>query len=317
MSNFDWMKKSVGVSFHWTPRDGFFKREGTNTFEEAVNAFDTERFAETVAKAGADHVIFTLAHADQMLAFPCKTLDKILPGRTTKRDLISEIIASLKKRNIRFIAYYNHSCNNKDDLEWKEACGYAAGKDGDLDLFADNICAIVSEISQRYGKGIDGWWFDSGYSLDNSGFHKWVTCDMGDWKFPWDRLVDSAKSGNKNSAVSINSGEGRRFLYTKYQDYYAGETVSPTDVFVPEKDPTLDMIDHRWMTLDNAAWLFNTEHENVDFKPTTRFSDEVILDFVKNNLANDTMTTFNIEISRDVVINPVALGQFAKIKSQI
>ncbi len=111
----------------------------------------------------------------------------------------------LHARGIRFIAYYNHSCNGNDDVEWKRACGYAAGVAGNLDRFAENICAIVGAISRRYGNGIDGWWFDSCYSVDPRGPVNTISCDIGDWRFPWDALADAAVSGNHEAVLAFNS----------------------------------------------------------------------------------------------------------------
>ena len=87
----DWMKRSVGVSFHWTTHS--VNTDGTALpFAGAVGAFDVDRFVRSLKKIGAGHVIFTLTHAEQYLAFPNETLESVLPGRTTKRDLIGEII---------------------------------------------------------------------------------------------------------------------------------------------------------------------------------------------------------------------------------
>ena len=109
--NARWMKGSVGISAHWTPE--CVRSDGTSVpYAEMVERFDTEAFAEALKKAGAQHCIFTLAHEYQMLPCPNAALDAIDPGRTSKRDLLGDLIRSLKKRDIRFIAYYNHGCNN-------------------------------------------------------------------------------------------------------------------------------------------------------------------------------------------------------------
>jgi len=201
----EWMRTSVGVSFHWTShwKNGALGPDGKRlSYEDAINGFDTDRFVNALKKIGADHCLFTLTHAEQYLAFPNEVLESLLPGRTTKRDLIGEIIDGLHAEGIRFIAYYNHACNVHQDAPWEKACGYAEGIHGDLDLFAKNICDIVSFTAKRYGEKLSGWWFDSGYSLDPRGPHNSISCEMGDWQFPWENLICAAKSGNPACAVA-------------------------------------------------------------------------------------------------------------------
>ncbi len=114
----EWMRGSFGLSVHWTAQCAL--EDGTQVpFEEAVDRFDVERFADALESVGARHCIFTIAHGLQKMPCPNAALDAIDPGRTTKRDLVGELIAALGRRGIRFIAYYNHSCNGNDDVEWR------------------------------------------------------------------------------------------------------------------------------------------------------------------------------------------------------
>ena len=298
--NVEWMKGNFGVSVHWTPHSVLL--DGTCLpFEEATNGFDVEKFAETLASINAGHCILTVTHALQQIAMPHPLLDSILPGRTTKRDLIGELIEALDKRGIRFIAYYNHSCNNNDDVEWKKACGYADGIHGNLDHFAENICGIVSFIAKRYGTGLAGWWFDSSYSVDPHGPHNTITCDMGDWRFPWQALCDAAKSGNPDCAVTFNAGIGSRFLYADCQDYYAGETVNFDEPFTPDALP--DICDHRWICADDTAWMLEKMNYKNGFAPL-RLPTEELIAFRDKHLAEKRMVTFNFQIDQLGHINP-------------
>src|SRR5574344_603202 len=170
-----WMPGSFGVSYHWTAgivRDNSPSPSiwGAAEWNRSVNAFDTDALAESAQQSGADYVIFTVAHALQQLPCPSARLDRILPGRTATRDLVSDLIDSLAKRNIRLILYYNHSCNGQDDPPWMDACGYnSITNEADMARFANNICGIVEELSDRYGSRVAGWGFDSGSSVQASG----------------------------------------------------------------------------------------------------------------------------------------------------
>ena len=304
----DWMKRSVGVSFHWTTHS--VNTDGTALpFAGAVGAFDVDRFVRSLKKIGAGHVIFTLTHAEQYLAFPNEALESVLPGRTTKRDLIGEIIEALDKAGIRFIAYYNHSCNGGDDPLWKKACGYESAE---LDTFADVICGIVSFTARRYGRLLSGWWFDSAYSVDPRGPHNTISCDMGDWRFPWGKLISAAKAGSDGCAVAINAGIGSNFLYAPGQDYYCGETVDIHEIFRPDEVP--GMIGHRWTCIDSLDWVF---HKGRKSFAEPRFSVGEITDFVKSNLSAGRMTTFNMEIAQNGEINPKSLELFEMMRERL
>ncbi len=296
-----WMRGNFGISVHWTSQS--VRLDGTRLpYEAAVNAFDPETFAESLAAVGARHCIFTLTHAEEYLALPHPLLEKLLPGRTTRRDLIGELIAALDRRGIRFIAYYNHSCNQHGDAAWEKACGYADGIHGNLDRFAENICGIVEFIAKRYGTGLAGWWFDSSYSVDPRGPSNTVSCDMGDWQFPWRRLCDAAKAGYRDCAVTFNSGLGRSFLYTEYQDYYAGECGKLDQVFVPEV--RADLCDHRWICADSPKWVFSAGVQPEGFVPL-RFPAADLRAFRDRHLAEGRMVTFNILIDQSGQLNPV------------
>lgn len=311
--SYEWMKKSVGIAVHWTSRSA--RTDGIRLpYTHAVDSFDAARFVASVAESGADHCLFTLTHADQYLAFPNEPLERLLPGRTTQRDLIGEIADGLQRAGVRFLTYYNHSCNSGDDPAWEKASGYAAGRSGNLDAFAGNILDIVSFTSRRYGDKISAWWFDSSYSIDPKGPHNTISCDLGDWQFPWEKLYLAAKAGNPNSAVCFNAGVGSNFLYSPHQDYYAGETVDIHETFTPDEVP--GMISHRWTTIESPSWVFDEEAAKRGFLDP-RFSADDAEQFVRYNLRRDRMTTFNMEVDQTGIINPKSLKQFSGILARV
>ena len=293
------MKGSFGLSFHWT--SGSDCQDGTHLpYIEAVDGFDVMKVADILSVVSASHCIFTLTHGRQYLAFPNPFLEQILPGRTARRDMIGELIEELSRRGIRFIAYYNHSCNMGDDPEWEAASGYAGGWNGGLDRFAENILNIVSFTAKRYGKGISAWWFDSSYSVDPRGPIKTIHCDIGDWRFPWQRLNEVAKSGNMDCAVTFNAGIGHTFLYSDWQDYYAGECSVLDQKFTPAP---VEMQDHRWTTFDNTLWVFNKHAYPREFE-SMRFPVEDFIRFKQDNIAAGRMVTLNVNIDQLGNVNP-------------
>jgi len=129
-ANTDWLAKCrYGIGVHWTAQT--VPRKGKPLpFQKAVDAFGVEKLVERLAYAGADYLLFTSTHALQMLAAPHPVIDKILPGRTCKRDLIAELADALAAKGISLLVYYNHSCNSKQDAAWEQAVGYHAWRAG-------------------------------------------------------------------------------------------------------------------------------------------------------------------------------------------
>ena len=218
-ANTDWLAACrLGLSVHWTAKSA--PRHGAAcNFQDAVDRFRLDDFLAAVDRSGVDYVIFTATHALQMLPCPHPVVDGILPGRTAKRDLLGELAQGLAARGKKLIVYYNHSCNQADDPPWERAVGY---HDPTKDRFTDNILSVVRWLGERYGQLIQGWWFDSSYSLDVRGPGNSVSTDMTGFAFPWERLTVAAKAGHAGRLVTYNAGFNT-FLYTEHQDYWAGE----------------------------------------------------------------------------------------------
>lgn len=58
------------------------------------------------------------------------------------------------ERGIRLLLYY---CNGGSEAAWAEASGYNST---DRTRYYDNFCRIFTEIGERYGDRIAGYWFD-------------------------------------------------------------------------------------------------------------------------------------------------------------
>ncbi len=204
-----WMaKERFGLMTHWTKRT--MPRSGPQkTYQQAVDSFDVERFADTIEATGATFLVLTTAHADQYFPAPLKSLDAILPGRTASRDLIADMIKALAKRRIKLFLYYHIGAI--DDVAWGRATGLWT-----IDsrrLFA-NWRAIVSEVGTRYSKGVAGWWFDDG-------LYNYL------YRSPdWAALDKAAKAGDPTRPICFNSWRGTSA--TGFQDYHCGEEIVPS-----------------------------------------------------------------------------------------
>jgi len=306
-ANTDWLANCrYGIGFHWTaettPRYG-----SPLSFKDATERFNLDRFIEAVEQSGAYYVIFTITHAFQMFPCPHPVVDLILPGRTSERDLLGEIITELHKRNKYFIAYYNHSCNNfGEDPEWQIAVGY---HDRCKKKLVKNLCNIVGYIGKKYGKMLDGWWFDSCYALDPRGPSNTVTTDMNRFFFPWEKFTRYAKSGYEERLVTYNAGVSQRYLYTSHQDYWAGELINlddrPKGRYLPS-----GLQWQGWLCLDNREWVH--KRLNTDAQGPL-YTDEELFDFVSHCVKFNAPVCFNVEIFQDGTVSSKAVEQLARL----
>lgn len=310
-ANTDWLAScTTGISTHWTaqtaPREGAASRR----FQNAVNSFRLNEFLAAVEESGADYVIFTATHALQMLPCPNPVLDSILAGRTSERDLIGEIAEGVAGINKSLIVYYNHSCNSGDDPPWEQAVGY---HDPQKERLTENLCSIIRWMGEHYGKLIRAWWFDSAYSLDPSGPNNSVTTDMTGFQFPWEQFTVAAKAGYADRLVTYNAGIGETFMYTRHQDYWAGEmfnlNIPPAGRFM---ETGLQW--HGWACLDDRAWVYG----NNSAEPSQPiYSDDEILRYLRICRQYQAPMCFNVISFQDGSLAESSIRQLARIKKAL
>ncbi len=262
---------------------------------EAAESFRLDAFLEGVARSGADYLLFPVTQARQALPCPCSALDAILPGRTTRRDLLGELGRGLADLGKPLIVSYHYSCNQADP-PWEQAAGY---HDPDKTRLANNLCAIVQELGERYGSMIRAWWFDGADALDPAGPHNAVSTDMAGFQFPWDRFTAAAKAGYGERLVAYHAGLAETYLYTHHQDYWAGElpdlSAPPTGRFLPD---------------GGLQW-----HGRVDLGDPPRFSDEDLLNYARLCRQHQAPITFNANLSPDGTFAEAPIDQLARLNA--
>jgi hypothetical protein len=205
-SDTTWMRQGgYGVQFHWTslsqPRHG-----PRLPYAAAVEAFDVAAFADMVAQTGAGHVILTTSHAEHYFPAPIAAIDRVLPGRTTRRDLVADLIGALQRCGVRLILYYHPGHDDwADPRGWWRATGFDPSRP---QAFLDHWCAIVREVGERYGPGLAGWFFDDG-------------CVYYPLNPDFERMAQAAKAGHPDRVICYNPWVWPRF--TDFQDYFCGE----------------------------------------------------------------------------------------------
>jgi len=275
-------------------------------FQKAVDAFDLRKFMDQFTRTGADYLLFTAAHALQMLPAPHPVIDQILPGRTCQRDLIAELADALESRGKALLLYYNHSCNQGQDRAWEEAVGYHGR---DKQKLARNLTDIVGWLGKKYKDRLKAWWFDSPYSLDPRGPHNSVSTDMTGFQFPWEQFTLAAKLGYAARLVTYNPGVAETFLYTTHQDYWSGELV---DLKAPAKNRYLgDGLQwFGWTCLEDRAWVHHRVNTEI---PQPLYSDEEVVGYVRECNAHQAPMTFNVGIYQDGRMAETSVEQLRRL----
>jgi hypothetical protein len=294
-SNTQWMVDGkYGLFIHWSlltyPLYG--DQQAHETFEWGVNTFDVEAFAEMVEETGASWVTFTTCHGRQMFPAPIKTLDKLLPGRTTKRDLISALAGALNRRNIKLLLYYNFSGG---DTEFAEVVGM---NDENPQKWFQYLNDFSSEISERYGKKIAGW----GY-IDSS-------VPAYELNMPWEAYFRALKAGNPAGIVAISS-----HWWAEFSPYNDLQTTDSGGSLIDPLNPNLYMTGGRYEGLQqhfsfviDGSWIPREPYNgiiraNSKSEGGPRYpSEDYINYFQKMDRANVPITA-NILITQDVTRN--------------
>ena len=307
-----WMiEGKYGVFTHWSllsyPLYG--DKRARETFEWGVNKFDVEAYADKIEEIGASWVIFTTCHGGQMFPAPIKTLDNVLPGRTTKRDLIAEIAEALGKRNIKLLLYYNFSPNGQ--------VAQKLGADKNPEEWFQYLIDFVCEVSLRYGKSIAGWgYFDS-------------TVSAYEMNMPWEDLYMAAIAGNPDAAVGISSQW--RAQYSPFNNLQTGDSGcglnDPLDKRLLEKGERYEGLqEHATFILDDFWYSqepFNgviRANSKVEGGPT--FTDEEYISYFKKMAEAKVPITVNLLITQDVTsyqpfMNSESVELMKKIKKEL
>ncbi len=298
----DWMVEGkYGLFIHWSPLSWPLKGDKMR-YQDAVDLFDVEAFADVVEETGAAWLFLTTTHGTHHFPGPIEAIDRVMPGLTCERDLVAEIADALENRGIRLLLYYHMGM---DDGEWAKAVGYwKADKSG----WFDNVCAIQTEINERYGKKTWGWFIDDA--------HKWYyPCD-----FPWERFTKALKAGNPGRLIAYNPGT--RPSVTPFGDLLASDNGANLRPVMPEKHFTRQypgLLQHYSFTLERG-WV-------IKGKPTEGFPDPVheagaLIDYIRECDDANVPLSMNMLITQDVTrkqpfVNPKTLTLMKELRKAI
>lgn len=284
----DWMIEArYGLMFHWTSQcvqpDGSIK-----SYERAVIDFDVDRFANMAEETGAGYVFLTIGHAEQYCPAPIKSWEKLHPGKTTQRDLITEMANALNARGIKLLCYMHsmgtanfHAVKNKQ--------------------FLTNFKNILMELGNRYQEKIAGYWFDCWYQIFE-----------GYPEIPFEEFYKVTKAGNKDRIICLNS-----WIYpavSPWQDYWAGEVGSlielPVDGYA--KNGPVTKLPYHVLLMMEPYWV----QESIEISEP-RFTSESLAEYITDCNKNKGAVSINLGIYQDGTVSANALQVMKEVKSHI
>ena len=236
----EWMHRgSFGLMVHYLiSPSGKTADEKQAALDKAVESFDADLFVKQFEETGADWLIFTLG---QNTGYYCSSnawLDAELPGRTSKRDLALDIARRVKADGKRFIAYLPAEVARQSD----EARRVFSWNPADQAAFQKRYQEFVRAYAVKFGKDLDGWWFDGCYERPSFP------------KFDWPAWLAAARAGNPAAIVAFNVGAltGPAKPRTSLEDYCAGETFQLPPPCMPPSQLVDGVQWHALMPLDGT-----------------------------------------------------------------
>ncbi len=300
----EWFRQArYGVMVHWTNQSMPLHGE-RKSYEQAVDAFDVASFVDQAQATGAGFVVFTTSHAYQYFPAPLQSLDKILPGRTTRRDLIGELADELQKRNMRLMLYYH--LGTFEDTQWLQATKFW---DTDTSELFRNWQAIVGEAGERYGNRLAGWWFDDGVTTY---YYR---------SPPWQSLAQAAKAGNANRLISFNAWELSN--PTLFHDYCTGEgcenpsgmdgllTLNSNGIYPSGTHANLQA---SACLITESNWLHRKPHTGP---APPRWNADQLSDMLVQFMAYRNVPIFNFEVTQEGLLNPETVALFKEVKQRL
>ena len=303
----DWLVEGkYGVMFHWTgssqPRNGDIKvsyREnasGADTvpafqkaYSEAVRDFDVDAFADMVEETGASWVIFTVNHSPPHCPAPIKSWEAAHPGWTTERDLLGDMADALGKKDIKLICYIaSHIIMRGDNIPEEES----------VEIHAK----VLAEMGERYGEKLAGYWFD-GWDI--------IPQDFPSARISFKGFFDAAKTGNPDRIIGLNF-----WIFpdaTPWQEFWAGEAdeeLKPTVSRYMKYAAGEGLQRHALFMLEDI-WVHRQRNGEI---PAPVFTEQALIDYVKNLTANDGVATINMGSYRDGTVSEKSLAVMRSLK---
>ena len=302
-SSASWLADAqYGLMFQWGEW-GYPEHGEGKPWPKMIDDFNVGKFADMVQSTGAGYVIWSATWRTYFFPAPIQAVERIMPGRTSKRDLIGEVADALNQRGIRLMLYYHCGYG---DREWQTRNFGTTDPNqiGTDALFRRNWIGIMTEVGERYGSRLAGWfidegWYPSPFEEQNralkAGYPGRIV-SFNDWVRP--RLTDFEDVEFGEGYNCLNNGAGKLFP--------DGPPVGGDGIYV--EGPHKGLQAHGMFILDGAGY----GPEWGIWRPDTTiakpgFTSEQIVDMAKYAKAHHVALSFNLLMYEDATVSPASL----------
>lgn len=306
MSKAEWMSGKYGIMVHFLSHINGIDGTKKLSPDEMAEAFDVKKFASQVQKMGASWVIFPFGQNTGYYWSENPVIEELIPGRCTKRDLMSEIADELTARNIRLIAYIPSEADAQAE-DIRTAFGWDLSSD--KKVFMERYTRILKYYAEKLGKRLSGWWFDGCYDAKEKAFLR--THDWSNDRFNREEWFAAAKAGNPDAVIAMNPGANMMEYVYEEEEYLGGEAndlvAYPWDYASREK---------QWHVLTwlDCFWMLNGEGAVM---PNPRFTNKELYSYVKKCTDMKGAVTLNIGIYEDGTLAKKTVEQVCGLKTVV
>ncbi|MEY9938969.1 alpha-L-fucosidase [Streptacidiphilus sp. MAP5-3] len=273
------------------------------SLDQQAADFDVPAFVEMVQETGAGYVVWSISWWGYHLDAPLSSPDSIVtaaggpasPGLTSTRDLIGDVAAACQAAGIRFMLYYH--TGDEDSAWWPYQnwpATFATNGTGDRSTFFANWTEVVTEIGNRYGSNLDGFFFDDGMVLY--------------YPAAYEQLQKAARAGNSKRLVSWNNWILP--AVTDFQDVWFGEgstggaqtgsaAAGGNGVFT--SGPYQGLLQHGMFTMDDD-WGVHTQNTTVSTASTV--TSAAAIGWATGAVSRNVPISFDLMMYQDGTVNP-------------
>jgi hypothetical protein len=305
-SSTKWMQNAkYGLMFTWTA-DTVPQHGPNKPYADQVRDFDVNQFADMVAGTGAGFIVFATSWSTYYFPAPIESWEKLVPGHTTKRDLIAELADALNRRGIKLMIYYHAGRAEKDF--WTSDSIRRTSKDAYFKEWEDQI----REIGLRYGDKLAGFWFDDGLTF------------YYPLQAPWEEMTKAAKAGNPDRVIGYNSWILPKA--TDFQDYACGEggfadRLLDNDAELPDGGngifvggPQTGLQATLATTNEPGNWGHTTADTPI---PAPALKTDEMIAYLHKAEARKLVPIINLEVYEDGTASPQTIEEFKAIRTAI
>ncbi|MGL1900757.1 MAG: alpha-L-fucosidase [Fibrobacterales bacterium] len=300
-----WFAESkYGIMFQYGAW-GYPQSGDRKSLNQGAADFDVPAFVQMVQSTGARYVIWSLTWWQYWMQAPVQSVDSIMGHSdfTAERDLVGDIMDALQAEGIRFMLYYHQGI--QQEPTWAQHQGvpdeFTPRGTGDRTQFFDNWMTVISELGERYGEKLDGWWFDDGLIY---------------YPAPFEQLGEAARAGNPNRIVAYNSWILTRV--TDFQDAFFGEEYhgediagNPTNARGIFESGFQKGLHHHSMFMMEEDWGIHDPNQPMNTQSKMQSAN----DWVSSALLRNVPLSFNILMWEDGTVSDASLSILKGLKA--